>query len=72
KREFGPACRTYVRAFAVLRWNPDTSMHYKTTVVCQMRTNIKNMCQTFLRDCGGQLDGNRSGLDSAAVKVMLG
>lgn len=50
KQEFARSCGTCARPFTVFRWNPGTGMRYKTTVICQTCSKIKNVCQTCLLD----------------------
>jgi len=50
KQEYGRECGICTRPFTVFRWNPGSGARYKSTVVCQTCSKIKNVCQTCLLD----------------------
>ncbi|KAG8933277.1 Pre-mRNA-splicing factor slt11 [Tulasnella sp. 418] len=50
KQEYGRECGTCTRPFTVFRWNPGQGSRFKSTVICQTCSKIKNVCQTCLLD----------------------
>jgi len=50
KEDYGTECKICVRPFTVFRWKAGTKGRYKSTVVCQSCSRMKNVCQTCLFD----------------------
>ncbi|OWA52853.1 Pre-mRNA-splicing factor RBM22 [Hypsibius exemplaris] len=50
KERYGSECNICQRPFCVFRWCPGKGMRYKTTIVCQTCSKMKNVCQTCLLD----------------------
>merc|ERR1719271_1885193 len=43
-------CKICVRPFTVFRWKAGTKGRYKSTIICQSCSRLKNVCQTCLFD----------------------
>jgi pre-mRNA-splicing factor RBM22/SLT11 len=50
KENFGKECKICQRPFTVFKWKPGAKARYKTTIVCQVCSRLKNVCQTCLFD----------------------
>ncbi|XP_055335218.1 pre-mRNA-splicing factor RBM22-like [Paramacrobiotus metropolitanus] len=50
KEKYGSECNICQRPFTVFRWCPGKGMRYKSTIVCQTCSKMKNVCQTCLLD----------------------
>lgn len=50
KEKFGKECRVCQRPFTVFRWSPGAGKRFKTTIICQTCSKIKNACQSCVLD----------------------
>eukprot|EP00918_Siedleckia_nematoides_P105460 GHVU01230317.1.p1 GENE.GHVU01230317.1~~GHVU01230317.1.p1 ORF type:complete len:375 (-),score=40.54 GHVU01230317.1:1259-2356(-) len=50
KEVAGKECKICTRPFTVFRWQPGRKARHKSTIVCQMCSKLKNVCQTCLFD----------------------
>lgn len=73
KERYGSECNICQRPFCVFRWCPGKGMRYKSTIVCQTCSKMKNVCQTCLLDLeyGKSLEVSRKrGKHSSSVDII--
>lgn len=50
REQFGGSCKVCDRPYTVFRWKPGAKARVKQTVVCQMCSKVKNVCQSCILD----------------------
>ena len=50
REQHGSACKVCDRPCTVFRWKAGTKGRFKVTVVCQMCSKLKNVCQCCILD----------------------
>ncbi|KAF2074507.1 hypothetical protein CYY_004175 [Polysphondylium violaceum] len=50
KEEFGKECKICTRPFNVFRWKPGRGTRFKSTEICKMCAQVKNVCQVCIHD----------------------
>eukprot|EP00906_Rhabdomonas_costata_P012136 RCo017344 len=50
RAEMDKECHICARPYTVFRWRPGRDARYKSTIICQTCSRLKNVCQTCLFD----------------------